>query len=192
MSSLRLSTTRPMHVSFGPVQGRPLGRSRRNAASKVERQRKSTYCIAEPSEKLESLRVRAQKVNQRLNEKLWQDRLRSPETEHMVSMKEALGACSWNPTAHHREKAQMWAKIQEEAKTAAAEEPVLASFFHMTVIMHRSMEKSMAFLLSNKLSSPTLLGIQLTRLILEAYEDEPSLIEACVADLNAVFERSSL
>lgn len=47
---------------------------------------------------------------------------------------------------------------------------MLASFLHMTVIMHATLEKSMAFLLANKLASPTLLGTQLTRLFMEAYE----------------------
>lgn len=60
--------------------------------------------------------------------------------------------------------------MRQEAKAAAEAEPVLASFLHMTIIMHSSLEKSMAFLLANKLASPTLLGMQLTRLFLEAYE----------------------
>lgn len=58
----------------------------------------------------------------------------------------------------------------QEARAAAEREPVLASFLHMTVIMHATLEKSMAFLLANKLASSTLLGTQLTRLFMEAYE----------------------
>ncbi|EFN55278.1 hypothetical protein CHLNCDRAFT_35524 [Chlorella variabilis] len=68
-------------------------------------------------------------------------------------------------------------------------EPVLASFSHMTVIMHSSLQRSLAFILANKLQSSTLLGTQLTRLFVEAYEDDPSLVEAAVADLQAVVER---
>lgn len=49
-------------------------------------------------------------------------------------------------------------------------EPVLASFAHMTVIMHSSLARSLAFILANKLQSSTLLGTQLTRLFVEAYE----------------------
>ena len=40
----------------------------------------------------------------------------------------------------------------------------------MTVIMHSSMQRSLAFILANKLQSSTLLGTQLTRLFVEAYE----------------------
>ena len=47
---------------------------------------------------------------------------------------------------------------------------MLASFAHMTVIMHPSLGRSLAFILANKLQSSTLLGTQLTRLFLEAYE----------------------
>ena len=101
----------------------------------------------------------------------------------------------------------------------------------MTVIMHSSLQCSLAFILANKLQSSTLLGTQLTRLFVEAYEvsllgwqlwaapgsmpvllsvhksssarllcpshllpcwplqDDPSLVEAAVADLQAVVER---
>ena len=153
-------------------------------------QRRSIQCIAaEPSEVVQGRRIRAQQVNQRLNERLWQERLRGPETTQTVSKNEALGSCKWSPEPNHRRKQQIWKRIREEAHAVAAEEPVLASFFHMTVIMHSTLEKSLAFVLANKLASPTLLGTQLTRLILDAYEDEPELLEACVADLNAVFDR---
>lgn len=54
-----------------------------------------------------------------------------------------------------------------------AAEPVLASFAHMTVIMHSSLQRSLAFILANKLQSSTLLGTQLTRLFVEAYEVRP-------------------
>jgi hypothetical protein len=40
----------------------------------------------------------------------------------------------------------------------------------MTVIMHSGLDRSLAFILANKLQSSTLLGTQLTRLFVEAYE----------------------
>ena len=39
--------------------------------------------------------------------------------------------------------------------------------------MHGSLAKAMAHLLANKMSSRTLLGTQLMRLITDAYHDEP-------------------
>ena len=52
-------------------------------------------------------------------------------------------------------------------------EPSLSSFLHSNILMHHSMEKSMAFLLANKLASRTLLATQLVRLISEAYQADP-------------------
>ena len=51
-------------------------------------------------------------------------------------------------------------------------EPSLASFLHSNIMMHHSLEKSMAFLLANKLASRTLLATQLVRLISEAYQSD--------------------
>ncbi len=47
----------------------------------------------------------------------------------------------------------------------------------------------MAFLLSNKLACPTLVGMQLMRVIQDAYEDDPEVMQSCLADLQAVFDR---
>lgn len=153
------------------------------------RSRIATNIAADPSEAVAAMHERAKQKNEVINERLWQERLLGPGKTKTVSRDESLNSCSWNPSSTHRGKYALWQTIVEEAKKAAAEEPVLASFFHMTVIMHGSLEKSLAFLLANKLANPTLLGVQLTRLILEAYQDDPSLAEACVADLNAVYER---
>lgn len=47
----------------------------------------------------------------------------------------------------------------------------------------------MSFHLANKLANATMLGTQLMRLVQEAYEADPSLIDAACADLQAVFDR---
>jgi len=52
-------------------------------------------------------------------------------------------------------------------------EPSLASFMHSNVLMHHSLDKSMAFLLANKLASRTLLSTQLQRLFNDAYQADP-------------------
>jgi serine O-acetyltransferase len=50
---------------------------------------------------------------------------------------------------------------------------VLASHLHSSVIMHGSLEESLAFVLANKLSSPTLLPTNVMQLIIKAYHHEP-------------------
>jgi serine O-acetyltransferase len=51
----------------------------------------------------------------------------------------------------------------------------------MTVIMHPNLQRSLAFILANKLQSSTLLGTQLTRLFVEAYEvcEPADCVAAC-------------
>jgi len=49
----------------------------------------------------------------------------------------------------------------------------MASFLHTAILAQKSLAKSMALMLANKLSSRTLLGTQLMRIISTAYEDDP-------------------
>jgi serine O-acetyltransferase len=141
------------------------------------------------SEAINESHERAKANNASINQRLWKERLGHRGTSSVVSREEALGTYQWAPGSGYKGKYALWQTMIQEARRAAEEEPVLASFFHMTVIMHSSLEKSLAFLLANKLSNTTLLSVQLTRLILDAYRDDPGLAEACVADLNAVFDR---
>ena len=139
-----------------------------------------------------NVQLRAQRFNQQLNEQLWHERLKvmvPPNATLVDRDQDALKPKRWKPALHHLSKKQLWAQLRAEADEHAKSEPVLASFLHMSVIMHPTMEKSLAFLLSNKLSSPTLLGTQLMRLFLEAYEDDPEILHSAVADLQAVKDR---
>jgi serine O-acetyltransferase len=134
----------------------------------------------------------------RLELQLREDRLRSgaaagpaspPLSLRAEAAAAALGDAPWAPAPAHLDAGELWAVVRAEASAAAAAEPVLASFLHTTVIAHAALEKGLAFLLANKLASPTLLGIQLSRLFREAYADDPELLEAAAADLQAHRER---
>lgn len=135
--------------------------------------------------------IRAARFAQSLNEQMWHERLAGTlaEAAPRVEASDALRHNKWEATSTTLNQQQLWQRIQADAREVAAEEPILASFAHMTVIMHSSMARSLAFILANKLQSSTLLGTQLTRLFVEAYEDDPSLVDAAVADLQAVVER---
>lgn len=95
----------------------------------------------------------------------------------------------WKWLPHHLSEEELWLKIRDEAKADAETEASLASVLHSAILVHRSFEKTMAFILANKLATPTLLGTHLMRLILDAYEDDPDLLNACSADIQAVYER---
>jgi hypothetical protein len=51
-------------------------------------------------------------------------------------------------------------------------EPALASVLHTTILVHNSLEKTMAFVLANKLQSHTLRGTHLLYLFEEAFTED--------------------
>ena len=65
------------------------------------------------------------------------------------------------------------------------QEGALASFLHSSILAHSSLKRSMAVLLANKLSSHTLPGTQLLRLITEAFDDDP--VGCPCSSLRAVY-----
>ena len=52
-------------------------------------------------------------------------------------------------------------------------EPVLASQLHSSILVHTSLEDSLAFVLANKLSSTTLLPTNVMQLVAKAYREDP-------------------
>ena len=83
----------------------------------------------------------------------------------------------------------LWQTIRNEAEQSAAEEPMLASFLHMTVLRHDSLERVLAFHLSSKLANPTMDMRTLYELYLHALEKEPCIGEAVRADITAYYQR---
>ena len=83
----------------------------------------------------------------------------------------------------------VWRNIRQEAEQDAADEPLLASFLHATILNHNSLESALSFHLANKLASSTLQPILLMELILEALEDDAGIREAVRADILAVRQR---
>lgn len=84
---------------------------------------------------------------------------------------------------------QTWARMRLEAATSAAQEPVLASFLHATILNHESFEAALSYRLAQKLSDVEMNALQWREVISDAYDDEPRIVEASLADLLAVFER---
>ncbi|MFP5075544.1 serine O-acetyltransferase [Neisseria sp. WLZKY-1] len=83
----------------------------------------------------------------------------------------------------------LWQTIRAEVAQAAMEEPMLASFLHMTVLRHDSLERVLAFHLSSKLASPTIDLRILYELYLHALASDPEIAEAVGADIVAYYER---
>ena len=53
----------------------------------------------------------------------------------------------------------VWNNIKAEARTLADCEPMLASFYHATLLKHENLGSALSYMLANKLSSPIMPAI---------------------------------
>lgn len=83
----------------------------------------------------------------------------------------------------------VWTAIHAEVQAAAEDEPILASFLHMTVLRHKRLEDVLAFHLSSKLATSTMDARTLMELIAEALDSDPMVGAAVRADIKAAYER---
>ncbi len=84
---------------------------------------------------------------------------------------------------------QTWARMRVEAAAAAAEEPALASFLHATILNHETFEAALSFRLAQKLSEREMNAMLWREVCSEAFSDEPSIVDAALHDLRAVYKR---
>ncbi|MDG6881873.1 Serine acetyltransferase [Phocoenobacter uteri] len=84
---------------------------------------------------------------------------------------------------------QLWNEIHQEVKSLAEQEPMLASFFHSTILKHTNLGDALSYILANKLANPIMPAIALKEIIEEAYQADPHIIESAAQDLLAVKTR---
>ncbi len=87
------------------------------------------------------------------------------------------------------EQEQLWKKIREEAWASSANEPILASFFHSTILNHSSFKSALSYQLANRLDSHTMPAILVREVIEEAFLKSPEILNAAMIDIVAVQER---
>merc|ERR1712113_115927 len=85
--------------------------------------------------------------------------------------------------------AGLWKEIRDEALKLSRDEPRLASSLFASILGHSSLCSCLSFLLSNKLSSTTLLPVHLQSLIEEVFNDHVEVARACQLDIEAVYDR---
>ncbi|MBU3069355.1 serine O-acetyltransferase [Aestuariicella sp. G3-2] len=85
----------------------------------------------------------------------------------------------------------IWTTIREEAKQQAAEEPILASFYHATILNHNTLEDALSFHLANKLDSPAASAMQIREVVQMALSNDSSIGAAAREDLTAIQVRDS-
>lgn len=84
---------------------------------------------------------------------------------------------------------KLWQTIRDEVAQAAHEEPMLASFLHLTVLRHNSLASVLAFHLSSKLSNSVMDARSLYEVFTEALTADPNLEAAVQADIVAYYDR---
>ncbi|MDU7305607.1 MAG: serine O-acetyltransferase [Escherichia coli] len=83
----------------------------------------------------------------------------------------------------------VWNNIKAEARTLADCEPMLASFYHATLLKHENLGSALSYMLANKLSSPIMPAIAIREVVEEAYAADPEMIASAACDIQAVIGR---
>ncbi len=81
--------------------------------------------------------------------------------------------------------ARLWAIVCEEALLRSQSEPVLASFYHASVLNHASLEEALACVLAIKLEAGMVPAMVLRDVLGDALCSDPEIGEAVCADLHA-------
>ncbi|KUX79158.1 hypothetical protein AWF91_05855 [Escherichia coli] len=76
----------------------------------------------------------------------------------------------------------VWNNIKAEARTLADCEPMLASFYHATLLKHENLGSALSYMLANKLSSPIMPAIAIREVVEEAYAADPEMIASAACD----------
>lgn len=84
---------------------------------------------------------------------------------------------------------EIWSTMRAEAAEAAAGEPVLASYFHNTVLRHRTLDRALAYQLASVLDHAALTATALQEVIAAALVDEPEISRCMQADICAWYDR---
>lgn len=83
----------------------------------------------------------------------------------------------------------VWEHVHLEAKSLVEDEPALASFFHTTILRHKTLSSALSYILAEKLASTTMPAVTLRDIILEAYYAEPKMVSQAARDIIAVISR---
>lgn len=81
---------------------------------------------------------------------------------------------------------EVWKNIKTEARALAECEPMLASFFHATLLKHENLGSALSYMLANKLATPIMPAIAVREIVEEAYGSDQKMIVSAARDIIAV------
>lgn len=83
----------------------------------------------------------------------------------------------------------LWPIMRTEAMAKAGEEPILGSYFHATILNHKTLGDALSFRLASKLDNPMLPTMLIRDVIAEAMDQDHALLSAAEIDILAIFTR---
>ena len=85
----------------------------------------------------------------------------------------------------------LWQTLTDETRKLVAQEPVLASFLHATILNHRDMASALSYHLASKLGNDIIPALQLREVFDEAFQADSTIIESARCDIVATYDRDS-
>lgn len=89
----------------------------------------------------------------------------------------------------HCEQQKVWQCIVKEAREQSEQEPMLASFYHATIINHDSLGASLSYILANKLKTASMPAMAVREVVEQAFAEDQSIIDAAACDICATVTR---
>ena len=83
----------------------------------------------------------------------------------------------------------LWQKIRAEAAQSASAEPVLASFYHVSVLSHPDLGSALSHNLADQLDSSVVSALALRQVFDGQLRSHPQIIEAATEDIKACYDR---
>ncbi|NJN51062.1 MAG: serine O-acetyltransferase [Gammaproteobacteria bacterium] len=83
----------------------------------------------------------------------------------------------------------LWEAMRHEAEVKAAQEPILGSYFHATILNHKSFRSALTFRLASKIDTPMLPTMMIRDVIDEAIENDARILTAAEIDILATYNR---
>ncbi len=83
----------------------------------------------------------------------------------------------------------LWQAIRQEAAALVESEPMLASYFHATLLNHKDLGSALSYILANKLVSQVMPAIEIREIARQAYKADENIIQSAINDILAVYIR---
>ncbi|KAJ4977257.1 hypothetical protein NE237_002363 [Protea cynaroides] len=154
-------------------------------------QRKSYNCKFKMSACVDNSSDRTQVVDHLLNKYVHFCRHNSPD---MFTCNAPLPHLEQNTTfsvngEEDRDEDELWLQLREEAQRDVEQEPILATYYICTILVHNSLEKALATNLASKLSNSTLPCNILFEVFSGVFKEDAEIRKSIRADLRAAMDR---